>query len=85
MEMTKKMKMAAVGAAAVAVVGGGVFAYTRLAGGDPKETVIQAFEMFIQRDRPTLWRNCLACRSLRMAQGFCQPEIRADVKAGQLL
>lgn len=44
MEMTKKMKMAAVGAAAVAVVGGGVFAYTRLAGGDPKETVIQAFE-----------------------------------------
>ena len=28
MEMTKKMKMAAVGAAAVAVVGGGVFAYT---------------------------------------------------------
>ena len=29
MEMTKKMKMAAVGAAAVAVVGGGVFAYTR--------------------------------------------------------
>ena len=35
MEMTKKMKMAAVGAAAVAVVGGGVFAYTRLAGGDP--------------------------------------------------
>lgn len=41
MEMTKKMKMAAVG---VAVVGGGVFAYTRLAGGDPKETVIQAFE-----------------------------------------
>lgn len=44
MEMTKKMKMAAVGAAAVAVVGGRVFAYTRLAGGDPKETVIQAFE-----------------------------------------
>ena len=44
MEMTKKMKMAAVGAAAVAVVGGGVFAYTRPAGGDPKETVIQAFE-----------------------------------------
>ena len=44
MEMTKKMKMAAVGVAAVAVVGGGVFAYTRLAGGDPKETVIQAFE-----------------------------------------
>ena len=28
----------------MAVVGGGVFAYTRLAGGDPKETVIQAFE-----------------------------------------
>ena len=44
MEMTKKMKMAAAGAAAVVVVGGGVFAYTRLAGGDPKETVIQAFE-----------------------------------------
>lgn len=36
--------MAAAGAAAVVVVGGGVFAYTRLAGGDPKETVIQAFE-----------------------------------------
>ena len=44
MEMTKKMKMAAVGAAAVAVVGGGVFAYTRLDGGAPKETVLQALE-----------------------------------------
>ena len=44
MEMTKQMKMAVAGAAAVVAVGGGIFAYTQLAGGDPKETVIQAFE-----------------------------------------
>lgn len=84
MEMTKKMKMAAVGAAAVAVVGGGVFAYTRLAGGDPKETVIQAFENVYTEGQTDLWRSCLACRSLRR-QGFLPAEFGADVKAGQLL
>ena len=51
MEMTKKMKMAAVGAAAVAVVGGGVFAYTRLAGGDPKETVKQSGKIVVKNQR----------------------------------
>ena len=44
MELTKQMKMAAAGAAAVIVVGGGVFAFTQMSEGDPKETVIKAFE-----------------------------------------
>ena len=79
MEMTKKMKMAAVGAAAVAVVGGGVFAYTRLAGGDPKETVIQAFENVYTEGQTDPMEELFGLSE------FCRPEFGADVKAGQLL
>lgn len=64
MEMTKKMKMAAVGAAAVAVVGGGVFAYTRLAGGDPKETVKQTGKIVAKLESAKNLINTALCETI---------------------
>ncbi len=56
-----------------------------LAGGDPKETVIQAYENVYTEGQTDPMEELFGLVGVCEGRGFCQPEFGADVKAGQLL